>query len=53
MSAKIRRGHKSWARRGQIRPRALPSAKKGGWYHHKYRILARSSRPRRRAGKGA
>lgn len=53
MSAKTRRNHKSWARSRQIRLLALPSAKKGGRYHRKYRVIARSARPPRRMEKGA
>ncbi len=53
MSAKIRRNHKSWARRRHPRLRVVPGAKKEGRYHRRYRIVARPAYPPRRMEKGA
>ena len=51
MSAKTRRNHKSWSKRGHTRLRL--AQKQGGRVHYKYRVISRTACPPRRVQKGA
>ncbi len=56
MSAKTRRNHKSWSKRGHTRLRLARSEKQGGRVHYKYRVISRAAYPPRRRlkyGEGA
>ena len=53
MSAKTRRNHKSWSKRGHTRLRLAQSKKQGSRVHYKYRVISRAACPPRRVQKGA